>query len=102
MSKFRLIFCTLLLLSGIFMINEPSEIIPFIIFCFLVYIVTFGLWDLLREKGFLKTLGILILVAIFLIFTNADKLTETLKEITERIKLEETVNKELTPDTNKK
>jgi len=84
------------------MINEPSEIIPFIIFCFLVYIVTFGLWDLLREKGFLKTLGILILVAIFLIFTNADKLTETLKEITERIKLEETVNKELTPDTNKK
>lgn len=84
------------------MINEPSEIIPFIIFCFLVYIVTFGLWDLLREKGFLKTLGILILVAIFLIFTNADKLTETLKEITERIKLEETVNKELTSDTNKK
>jgi hypothetical protein len=102
MSKFRVIFCTLLLLSGIFIVSEPSEIIPFIIFCFLVYVVTFGLWDLFREKGFLKTLGVLMLVVIFLIFANAGKITETLKEITERIKLEETVNKELTPDTNKK
>ena len=101
MSKFRVIFCTLLLLSGIFIV-EPSKIIPFIIFCFLVYVVTFGLWDLFREKGFLKKLGVLMLVVIFLIFANAGKITETLNEITERIKLEETVNKELTPDTNKK
>ena len=46
MSKFRVIFCTLLLLSGIFIVSEPSEIIPFIIFCFLVHVVTFGLWIL--------------------------------------------------------
>ena len=60
-----------------FIVFDASLIIPFIVFCFLVYAVIFGIWDTLKEKGFLKTVGIIILVIFWIIFTNLEKINRS-------------------------
>ena len=61
-----------------FIVDETSEIFPFIFFCFLVYGVSFGLWDAFKEKGILKVLGIIILVIFWIIATNHKQINASL------------------------
>ena len=61
-----------------FIVDEASQIFPFIVSCILVYVVIFGIWDALKEKGVLKTVGIIILVIFLIIFTNLKKINASL------------------------
>tara|TARA_B110000305_G_C19143358_1_gene494569 strand:+ start:68 stop:394 length:327 start_codon:yes stop_codon:yes gene_type:complete len=61
-----------------FIVDETSEIFPFIFFCIFFYLLIFGLWDSVKYLGFWKVLGITILAWAFLIATNHKQINASL------------------------